>query len=291
MGIEHQPVVFECQGEQLLGVIERPEKPRNIGMLIVTGGPQYRIGSHRQFVLIACALARNGFATMRFDYRGMGDGGGPTTTFDQVSSDIRAAIDCFVAQASLDYVVLWGLCDAASACLIYGYRDERVKSMILLNPWIRTDAGLAKAYLRHYYLGRVTTAAFWQKLLSGHLPIVTAIRNFKKNLALAVTRSIGPERESSQSTRDSSDGDFRANMHIGFRKFDGPILIMLCGNDLTAAEFESFAKSSKEWRNLVHRSNVDTRTLEGMDHTFSRSDWRDEVTKHSQGWLEKLESR
>ncbi len=180
MGIEHQPVVFECQGEQLLGVIERPEKPRKVGMLIVTGGPQYRIGSHRQFVLIARALARNGFATMRFDYRGMGDGGGPTTTFDQVSSDIRAAIDCFVAQASLDYVVLWGLCDAASACLIYGYRDDRVKSMILLNPWIRTDAGLAKAYVQHYYFARITTAAFWKKLLSGRLPIVNAIRNFQR---------------------------------------------------------------------------------------------------------------
>ena len=91
MGIEHQPVVFECQGEQLLGVIERPEKPRKVGMLIVTGGPQYRIGSHRQFVLIARTLARNGFTTMLFNYRSMGDGGGPMTPFDQVSGDIRAA--------------------------------------------------------------------------------------------------------------------------------------------------------------------------------------------------------
>ena len=46
------------------------------GVLIVTGGPQYRAGSHRQFVLLARFLAARGMAVLRFDYRGMGDSEG-----------------------------------------------------------------------------------------------------------------------------------------------------------------------------------------------------------------------
>jgi len=43
------------------------------GVLIVVGGPQYRVGSHRQFVMLARFLADHGVPCMRFDYRGMGD--------------------------------------------------------------------------------------------------------------------------------------------------------------------------------------------------------------------------
>ena len=42
-----------------------------IAVLVVVGGPQYRVGSHRQFVSLARALARQGMTTVRFDYRGM----------------------------------------------------------------------------------------------------------------------------------------------------------------------------------------------------------------------------
>jgi hypothetical protein len=89
-------LVFECGGERLLGVISRPARPARAGIVIVVGGPQYRIGSHRQFLLLARDLARAGFAVMRFDYRGMGDSEGQTCSFEAVDDDIAAAIDAFV---------------------------------------------------------------------------------------------------------------------------------------------------------------------------------------------------
>jgi alpha/beta superfamily hydrolase len=45
-------------------------------VLVIVGGPQYRAGSHRQFTLLARSLAEQGFAVLRFDYRGMGDSTG-----------------------------------------------------------------------------------------------------------------------------------------------------------------------------------------------------------------------
>jgi len=52
------------------------------GVLIVVGGPQYRVGSHRQFLLLSRRLAAEGHPVMRFDYRGMGDASGAMRGFE-----------------------------------------------------------------------------------------------------------------------------------------------------------------------------------------------------------------
>ncbi len=116
-----KPITFECGSDTLLGILHSPTCPEStIGVLVVVGGPQYRVGSHRQFVLMARALAESGFSVLRFDYRGMGDSEGSTRTFKDVGPDIAAAIDVLLReQPLLTGVVLWGLCDAASACLMY----------------------------------------------------------------------------------------------------------------------------------------------------------------------------
>ena len=91
---EESPLVFQCNGEQLVGVMHHGLPDASVGIVIVVGGPQYRVGSHRQFVLMARQLAATGIPVLRFDYRGMGDSTGAKRTFDEINSDIRAAIDC-----------------------------------------------------------------------------------------------------------------------------------------------------------------------------------------------------
>ena len=78
----------------------------------MVGGPQYRVGSHRQFVLLARDLAADGFPVFRFDYRGMGDSEGEFRGFEHVEDDIAAAVEAFrSASPGLREIVLWGLCD------------------------------------------------------------------------------------------------------------------------------------------------------------------------------------
>src|SRR5690606_34644237 len=106
------------------------------GVLIIVGGPQYRVGSHRQFVLLARYLAERGIPVMRFDYRGMGDSDGDMRTFEHVGKDLGSDIDYFFSECSfLKDIVIWGLCDAASAALFYAHQDRRISGLVLLNPW------------------------------------------------------------------------------------------------------------------------------------------------------------
>ncbi len=110
------PLVFDCEGEELVGVVHRPDSPGAIGVVtVVAGGPQYRGGVGRGLVSMGRELAAAGVPVMRFDHRGLGDSSGQFLGFEHLQSDLRAAIDAFrAAVPEIEQVVLWGGCDAAS---------------------------------------------------------------------------------------------------------------------------------------------------------------------------------
>ena len=58
MNVRESACLFPCEGEELVGIVAEPEAPLgDLGVFVVVGGPQYRVGSHRQFVLLARHLA------------------------------------------------------------------------------------------------------------------------------------------------------------------------------------------------------------------------------------------
>src|SRR6185436_8530568 len=148
MAVSEEAIAISCDGDSLIGVLNNPPAGVARGVLIVVGGPQYRVGSHRQFTLLARYLATCDVPSLRFDYRGMGDSCGDLRTFERVEDDIRCAIDRFFQSVpTLKEVVVWGLCDAASAALFYAHRDSRVSGLVLVNPWVHTEQGAARTYL------------------------------------------------------------------------------------------------------------------------------------------------
>jgi exosortase A-associated hydrolase 1 len=255
---------FACEGEPLVGILAEPSDGTvaDVGVLIIVGGPQYRVGSHRQFTLLARHLAANGFAALRFDYRSMGDSPGETRDFLGVDADIAAAIDALLAaRPALKRVALWGLCDAASAALLYldSTRDPRVAGVALLNPWARSAATLAQTHVKHYYWRRLREKAFWLKLLRGGIG-GTALRTLASNLRLA--------RGGNKSSPDARS--FQDRMAAGLRGFDGPTLLVLSGDDYTAREFSLHASGSSVWQGLLdNRPKLRRESLEAADHTFS----------------------
>jgi len=271
---------FDCEGERLAGILAEPAtgEPAEVGVVIVVGGPQYRVGSHRQFTLLARHLAGSGFAVLRFDYRSMGDSPGAARDFLGVDADIGAAIAALLAaRPALKRVALWGLCDAASAALLYldSTRDPRVAGVALLNPWARSAATLAQTHVKHYYWRRLREKAFWLKLLRGGVGL-TALRGLAGNLRLA--RGAGKAQPRS----------FQDRMAAGLRDFTGSTLLVLSGDDYTAREFNLHAQGSPAWAGLLDGERVRLETLAEADHTFSDLGQAARVEAVTLNWLRKI---
>jgi exosortase A-associated hydrolase 1 len=282
------PVSFACLEHTLFGILESPECRCRLGVVIVVGGPQYRAGSHRQFVLLCRYLARNGIPSFRFDHRGVGDSEG-ATTFESMDADIRSAIDEFMQlRPDVSDVVLWGLCDAASAIMMYAPTDARVAGLVVLNPWVRSETTLAKAYLKEMSLRDVFDKQRWIDLLRGRKSLKTMAASVFDLMRTAYGRAGGKSPGNRAVIPDQASGDFRDRMLAGVRAFSGSILLILSGKDITAREFEALVADNDEWKELLSRETVTSETVPEATHTFSQASWREQVERWTCDWARNL---
>jgi len=280
MALDERALAFRCGGDTLYGIATLPDGPCTRGVLVVVGGPQYRAGSHRQFTLLARDLAAGGSAVMRFDYRGMGDSEGAMRDFEAVGADLRAAIDAFMALVpGMREVVLWGLCDGASAIAMYAGGDARVAGLVMLNPWVRSDDGIARATLKHYYRARLLEPAFWRKLVQGKFDLVASLKSMAGLARAAAARPAQADADA------DAAAPFPVRMRAGLQAFGGPVLVIVSGADLTGREFCDLAAADSGWKRLLAAPRVTRRLLDQADHTFSRRAWRDQIAAWTGDWL------
>jgi len=324
--VTEQALLFDCQGSQLLGVLSRGADPvQALGVVVVVGGPQYRAGSHRQFVQLARHLAAAGYAVLRFDCRGMGDSAGDRRPFEDLGDDVRAASTALLlAVPAVHGVVLWGLCDGASAALLSLRQgpDARVAGLCLVNPWVRSAASLAKTQVKHYYWQRLQERSFWAKLLSGRVAVAAA-RDLASNLRLALgaahkadagagsggtntrtgtgtSTNTGTSTSTSTSTKTSTRSGtaraaaarpFQERMALAWAGFDGAVLLLLSERDQTAQEFADFSQSHPAWQQALRQRPPQRLTLAGADHTCSAPAAQRAAEEATVTWLNQLTMR
>ncbi|MDA5193592.1 hydrolase 1, exosortase A system-associated [Govanella unica] len=254
-----QAFTFDCQGDALLGFLHLPDNPSPIGLLILVGGPQYRVGAHRQYLHLARTAAASGIAAMRFDYRGVGDSEGTYPGFEHLGADIDAAIDTFKARLPhLRGVVLWGMCEGASAILIDGVRNPFVRGAALVNPWVRTASAEAQTYLKHYYGKRILSPNMWKRVLKGEV-----------NLLRSVASVFGLVKQSRAKATATDNRPYPDRMAAGLRAYQGRCLLLMSEHDLVAREFEDVTASAPLWSGLIKAPKVVRIDVNGSDHTFS----------------------
>lgn len=268
--MSEQAVIFRSEDRQLVAIEHIPASQSTDschaqGLIIVVGGPQTRVGSHRLFVDLARALAKQGITVFRFDYSGAGDSEGELTDFTAIQADIAAALTCFkLRHPHITEFGFWGLCDAASAILLYLHQNNNclldyINKLVLINPWVRQEHTQAKAYLRSYYVKRLISKDFWKKLLAGKVAMNTAFTELKEFNKQG--RNVG-----ALNTKEN----FVVQMLQGLRSFSGGCHIFLSGNDLTADEFSLLIKSNKHWRQQMALDNINLEVIPKADHTFSQ---------------------
>lgn len=239
-------LTFGCEGELLSGTLDEGEGA--VGVLMVTGGSQTRIGSHRMYEQLSKRLVEGGYSCLRFDRRGVGDSSGDDPGYRQSGADLAAAAAALRAEApSVTRLVGFGLCDGATALALHG-ADAGVADLILVNPWlVETSSGeQAPAAIRSHYRQRLLSTAGWKKLLTGKV-------NVRKLLSGV--------RKAGRAT-DTSLADEAAR---GLQRFGSPATLILAAGDGTAAA------AAAEVARPAFSGLIGTRVdIETDSHTFAR---------------------
>lgn len=282
-------IEFTSGQASLAGIISPADG--KVGLLIVVGGPQYRIGSHRQFVKLCRAAAAANIPALRFDVRGMGDSSGIAQPFYQQTADIQAAIEQFFhCQPQLQKIVLWGLCDGASGILLAlrAQQDPRIAGVVLVNPWVRQEQSYAQTMVKHYYAKRLLEKEFWQKVFTGKLALTESVRALWQTIRLSVASSVSKEQSHGSAKRSDKQGRAQAgflpattadnyvlHMRQGLADFNGHVCVITSGNDLTAQEFLNCCNQDPIWQQQLARAQH--HAIADANHTFSTQAWREQV--------------
>ena len=173
-------LTFACEEAGLGATLDAADG--EVGLLLVTGGSQTRIGSHRMYERLANSLVSKDISCLRFDRRGVGDSGGDDPGFRGSGPDLAAAAALLRAERpGLKRVYGFGLCDGATALALFGHQAA-LDGMILANPWlVEADAGEPPpAAIRRHYRQRLTSLEGWKNILLGRVSYGKALRGLLK---------------------------------------------------------------------------------------------------------------
>lgn len=240
-------LMIDCEGERLGA--SHDEAAGDTAILIVTGGSQTRIGSHRVFERLGAALAEAGHPCLRFDRRGVGDSSGDDAGFRACGPDIAAAAAALRRHSPLaGRLIGIGLCDGASALAFQGQAGG-LDGLILINPWLveaEADAP-PPAAIRQHYRQRLTSLEGWKKFATGGISYRKAFRG--------VTKIAAPQRASALAAEVA--GSLRRNRR--------PTAIILAAQDATAIAAAAELKAP-QFEGLIDA----TLEVATDSHTFAR---------------------
>ncbi|MFZ5609462.1 MAG: hydrolase 1, exosortase A system-associated [Pseudomonadota bacterium] len=259
----------------MLGILHRPPRPRRLGLLILVGGPQYRVGAHRQYVHLARAAAAAGFAALRFDWRGVGDSDGVYGGLPALAEDLVAAEAFLTRTLGLDGVVAWGLCEGASAILLHAPRMTHLAGAVLANPWLGDGPLEARARLVHYYGRRFLSADFWRRLIAGAVRLGEAWRESRATLSEA-------------GRPGAASGDLASAMAAGLAALPHPALYLASEHDLVRQACDSYLANHPAWRPPMTAGRLRRVAIPGADHVFASEAWRQAVAGATVGYLEEV---
>ena len=237
-------ITFACAGETLFGTLDQASG--TIGLLIVSGGNEIRIGAHRGQALLAANIAASGVPVFRYDRRGIGDSTGSNTGFEHATEDMAAAIAAFRrACPHLTRVIGFGNCDAATA-LAFFHAQAGIDALVLANPWTieQSDDLPPAAAIRARYVERLKDPSTYLRLLRGGINIGKLIKGLSKI-------------SDKQSENNSS---LAARLKTALQTAKAPIRIVLAKGDATAIAFAA----SGAGENLI-TDHIDT-----ASHSFAR---------------------
>ncbi len=258
-GFDEQAVSVTGPHGQLIGIFRPSPIPTGPIALIAAGRPYTRFGSHRMFHQLARWLADRGMSSLRIDCGGWGDSPGQSETLERCVDDIVAALNYLGREHPERPLVVIGLNEGAAAAILAVASNElrldaeRIVSIALINPWMRSERIISPLALRSERKPGLFSLEFWARLF----------------------RSKPEQVDELVHTQTLADALLSA-----LQVYDKRVLTVLAGDDPNAEDTEDLIGGDPRWRNRLG-NNRNLLRVPGADHTFSYPDhWR-----HVCDWL------
>jgi len=158
-------------GGRLTGILTEPDTDRcRPGAPLVLSsnvGINHHVGPYRFFVDLSRALARRGFASLRFDLSGLGNSGARKDTLGDLQRAVDDHVEAmnFLATRGYRRFVPVGFCSSVDAAHGIALRDERVVGVCFIEGYTFRTRGF---FLR--YPLRLFDRARWRRVLSRKMP-------------------------------------------------------------------------------------------------------------------------
>lgn len=273
-------------------------KPRAVGetsrtaVVFLSPGILPRAATGDSAVYWADSVAASGYPTFRFDLPGLGDSDGdlPTKVIDfqcsvnegryatVVSEITRSVVDRWNFQG----VVVIGLCAGAVTALYAAASDERIKGLILMDPYFYLQRDITSRSVLSHWQMRVMRKMEddWQGSASAQhnvgLRLVLKLRGIQHKLRDVVLRARAGRLPSTANkplircwNRVASSGRPMLVMSSSWSKPQGGAFDYL-GHLLSAS---------------ARRSRVDTEVIEGTTHNFAEGPGKAAVDRSIRQWL------
>lgn len=139
-----ESITLENQGEKIFGILHRPlHSGRVPAVVICPGFAGSKSGKFRMFVTLGQELAKQGIATLRFDYRGSGDSEGEfhDITIEGKITDTQKCLDFLANDSHIDpsRIGLLGRSLGGAIAVLSAGRFPSVSSLVLWAPVFRSD--------------------------------------------------------------------------------------------------------------------------------------------------------
>lgn len=250
------PVVFECKGQQIVGMLHVPSgRARCPAALLLHGFTGTKTEIHRMFVKLSRRLAEHGIASLRFDFRGSGDSAGEfeELTIRSQILDSLEALKFLSRQEPINprRIALVGMSlGGAIAAHVVAREPKKIKSLVLWAP-VAEGAGI---------LDDLSTPDAVASLAQ------TGITDYEANLVgvqfIRQFAEMKPLREVVKATC--------------------PVLIIHGSRDLTVPSEHA---DMYERALTTPKRQVKKIVIAGADHTFNKHLWESRVITETVDWL------
>lgn len=272
------------------------DAPSEFIVVMVNGGAQTRCGSHRMQQQLALAWQQAGLASVRFDFPGYGDADGPPGNFIDHAQSLEQIPDQLCSYFGKPRpLVFFGLCDGATAALLASTKINPM-ALMLLNPWLRIEQNHSAVMLKFYYLNRLMTPAFWQKVVRGEWKVKQSLSSLIRFLKPAPITTAKTDSDSQQQngerpsfTQASESTDQTVLRALQYwLQYKGPVQLVLSSADLTASECHQLLQQ-KKYRKLSQQAAITE--ISNANHTVTDPAHFDLLAEVTTRWLTQLVQR